>query len=116
MSHTEGDVREPPLAADLEHRRGAAGRRHEQSLLSERLLGHRLRRPYERIVHAPAIRHRAFLRLQLDVAEAMAVEVGADELPHAIRILVGYETEVDLHHRLRRDDGLRAVAGEPGLE
>src|SRR5439155_6008588 len=46
----------------------------------------------------------------LDVAQSMAVEMRADELDDALRVLVGDEAEIELGQASRRKNGLRPRA------
>ncbi len=52
----------------------------------------------------------------LDVAEALLIEVGAQEVHDAVRVLVGDEAEVEFHHARGGEDGLAALAVVAAVE
>src|SRR5439155_19216583 len=93
-----------------------AARRHEDRWPPERLLGDGGDCAYERSVGGSAIGVLALLRAELDVAEAVSVEVCTQEVRDLFRILVGHETEVDLPGRLGRYHRLRSGSVVPGLD
>src|SRR6202022_4147776 len=71
-----------------------------------------LGRAHERIVDAATIRPRAFFRDELYVVEAAAIQVRAQQHADPRGVLLRNEAEVDLHHRLGRNDRLRALTCE----
>ena len=58
----------------------------------------------------------AFLRAELDVAEAVPVEVCTQEVRDLFRILVGHETEIDRGVRFGRDRVRRLCADVAGFD
>src|SRR5439155_19782336 len=90
------------------HRRRTAARGHKNRRSTESLLGDGRDRTDQWRIGGATVGMLAFLRAELDVAEASPVEMRTQQRGDLHRVLVGNQTEVDLPGRFGGDDRLRS--------
>ena len=116
MTHAKGDVRHPTRVADYPHRRRPAARRYEDRGLSERLFRDSGDSAHQRRVRRAAVRVLALFGAELDVAEALAIQVLPEQRGDLLGVLVWHEAEVDFPCGFGRDHRLGTGTVVPGLD